>query len=151
MASPQEEQFVAVSRSLMADLYAMYFRAHGAHWNVEGPFFGPLHDFFGAIYNDVHDSIDQVAEGIRFHKFYAPATMDIMSRLSSIPDVQVKGGNPNEHLQSVLDANDMVLTRLVEAFKLAEEVDYGLANYLQDRIMKHDKWGWQLRSHLKNV
>lgn len=151
MAAPQVEQLVASLRSLMADLYALYFRAHGAHWNVEGPFFGPLHGFFGSIYEDVHDSIDQVAEGIRFHKFYAPATLDAMSQLTSIPNTQVKGGNPNDHLQNVLDGNEMVLAALKTAFTAAEPVDVGLANFLQDRIMAHDKWAWQLRSHLKSV
>lgn len=150
MASPQHDAFIAASQQLMADLYAMYFRAHGAHWNVEGPFFGPLHDFFAKIYEDVHDSIDVVAEGIRFHKEYAPATFSVFHQLTNIADVQVKGGNPIEHLRAVYEANEMVLTSLQAAFNASEAIsDVGLANFFQDRIMSHDKWAWQLRSHLK--
>lgn len=151
MATPQEETFVNASRQLMADLYAMYFRAHGAHWNVEGPFFGPLHDFFGKIYNDVFDSIDDVAEGLRFHKFYAPATLGAMLKLTNVADIQVKDGNPVQHLKAVLEANEMVLTSLHVTFNAAEGLsDIGLSNFFQDRIKQHDKWAWQLRSHLKN-
>ena len=152
MATLQEETFVTASRQLIADLYSLYFRAHGAHWNVEGPFFGPLHDFFAKIYDDVHDSIDPVAEGLRFHKFYAPATVGFVLSTTNIADVQVKGGNPTEHLQAVLDANTDVLTSLHAAFNASESLgDVGLANFFQDRIMQHDKWAWQLRSHLKSV
>lgn len=152
MATPQQETFVDASRQLMADLYVLYFRAHGAHWNVEGPFFGPLHDFFGKIYEDVHDSIDTVAEGLRFHKFYAPATLSAMLKLTNIGDVQVADGNPIQHLRAVAEANELVLTSLHSAFNAAESLsDIGLANFFQDRIMQHDKWAWQLRSHLKGA
>lgn len=152
MATPQQETFVNASHQLMADLYALYFRAHGAHWNVEGPFFGPLHDFFGKIYEDVFDSIDMVAEGLRFHKFYAPATLGTMHKLTNIADTQVKDGNPIQHLAAVLEANELVLTSLHAAFNAAEELsDVGLSNFFQDRILKHDKWSWQLRAHLKGA
>lgn len=152
MATPQQENFETASRQLMADLYAMYFRAHGAHWNVEGPFFGPLHDFFGKIYEDVHESIDTVAEGLRFHKFYAPARLSVMHKLTNIADTQVPDGNPIHHLIAVFEANDMVLTSLRIAFSAAEALDdVGLVNFYQDRIMQHDKWAWQLRAHLKGA
>lgn len=150
MASPQQEAFVTASQQLMADLYALYFRAHSAHWNVEGPFFGPLHDFFGKIYDDVFTSIDTVAEGLRFHKFYVPATLRTMSKTTNVADILIDDGNPMRHLQAVLDANTLVLTSLHAAFNATEAIsDVGLANFFQDRIMQHDKWAWQLRSHLK--
>ena len=152
MASPEQAALASGLKELVANLFAMYIRAHGAHWNVESAFFGPLHDFFAKIYDDVHDSIDPVAEGLRFHKFYAPATLGFALSTTNIADMQVKGGNPTEHLQAVLDANTGVLTSLHAAFNAAEALgDVGLANFFQDRIMQHDKWAWQLRSHLKSV
>jgi DNA-binding ferritin-like protein len=63
---------VGALRELLGNVYGMYFRAHSAHWNVEGPFFGPLHDFFGELYEAVFDSADLVAEIMRFHRYYAP-------------------------------------------------------------------------------
>ena len=50
---------------VMANTYAMYFKAHGFHWNVEGKDFSQFHDFFSGIYQELFAAVDTIAEEIR--------------------------------------------------------------------------------------
>ena len=53
-------------------------------------------------------------------------------------------------LIQLLSDNDIVINTLIEAYKLAEnENEYGLANFLQDRIDIHKKHGWMLRATIR--
>lgn len=152
MSTEYEKTLILTLRDLMADLYALYFQAHAAHWNVEGPFFGPLHDFFGRFYEDVFGSIDLIAEGIRFHHAYAPISLGKLLENKSVEDLNVKNGNAQDLLRSLATANEVVGVSLRRAFHAATEAkDDGLANKLQDQMFVHDKYAWQLRSHLKNL
>lgn len=137
-------------REALANSFVMYLRAHGAHWNVEGAVFHSLHAFFSDIYNDVFGAIDPLAEGLRMHKFYAPNTLSGMHNMSKIPDAVFENGNPVPMIQDLMAVNAKVLESLFVALPLAEAAhDPGLANFIQDRINMHNKWAWQLRSHLK--
>jgi starvation-inducible DNA-binding protein len=46
----------------MSDVVRMYKMAHLSHWNVTGPNFASMHEFFGDLYTDVYESIDPIAE-----------------------------------------------------------------------------------------
>lgn len=143
--------FVGALRELLGSVYGFYIRAKGAHWNVEGPLFGPLHTYFDTLADEVFHSTDTIAEGMRFHRYYAPNSLEALAKLNSIPAKEFKNGDPKPLLQDLLDANMTVLASLQTALRLASEVsDVGLENFLQERIFAHEKHAWQLRSHLKS-
>ena len=50
---------VADLKVLLASSYAYQLKAHMFHWNVEGSDFAQLHEFFGNVYQEVFDSVDQ--------------------------------------------------------------------------------------------
>ena len=53
-------------KTLLATEYAFSIKAQLFHWNVEGPDFAQMHEFFGELYEEVYDgSIDKTAEYIR--------------------------------------------------------------------------------------
>lgn len=142
--------FVGTLRELLGNVYGMYLRAHSAHWNVEGPFFGSLHSFFGSIYEDVFDSADMIAEAIRFHRYYTPDSIQAIAELSKVNSTPLKTGQPKVLLDDVYQANALVLESLHRAKDAAAAAgDTGMENKLQDRIFAHDKWAWQLRSTMK--
>jgi DNA-binding ferritin-like protein len=48
------------------------------------------------------------------------------------------------------DANNVVLLSLMKAYKIAEDAgEIGVSNFLQDRVIAHQKHGWMLKSTLK--
>lgn len=142
---------VGALRELLGNVYGMYFRAHSAHWNVEGPLFGPLHEFFGELYQDTFNSADLIAEAIRFHRYYTPDSIQAIAELSKVNAIPLKSGNPKLLLDDLYQANTLVLETLHRAKDAAAEAgDTGMENKMQDRIFEHDKWAWKLRSTMKS-
>lgn len=148
----QTTTFIGTLSDLLANVYGMYFRAHSAHWNVEGPLFGPLHTFFEELYQDTFDSVDMIAEAIRFHSHYAPDSIHAIAALSTVHALPLNSGAPKLLLDDLSQANTVVLESLRRAKDAAAVVgDTGIENKLQDRIFAHDKWAWKLRSALKDI
>ena len=75
---------VADLKVLLASSYAYQLKAHMFHWNVEGSDFAQLHEFFGNVYQEVVDTIDQNAEIIRQLDSYAPGSFERFRTLSTI-------------------------------------------------------------------
>lgn len=149
--SPAETALIAALKELLGNIYVMYFRAHGAHWNVEGPLFVSLHEFFGELAADVYGSADVIAEAIRQHDAYAPFNLSHVVKLATIPDAVMtfeNGGAPTALLQDLFNVNELMRGSLKKAFRAANQAeDDGLANFIQDRMAAHQKWMWQLRAH----
>lgn len=132
-----------------ASEFAFYLKAHYFHWNVEGPNFKQLHDLFGAIYEEVYDSIDAFAENIRKTGTYTPGSFTRFSMLSGIDDET--GIPPAEAMVAELLRDSEKMSQMFQiVFAAAEELgEHGLSNFLADRQDAHDKHSWMLRSTLK--
>lgn len=133
-------------RKVIADSYVLYFKAHTYHWNIEGPDFVQYHEFLGDFYEEVFGSIDAYAELIRTMDQYAPISLRRMMDMStlieadSIPDSLTM-------INNIRRDNDMFLATLIKAYDEAEKAsEFGISNYLQDRIQAHEKHAWMLRS-----
>jgi starvation-inducible DNA-binding protein len=134
---------------VLASTFAMYLKAHNFHWNVEGPNFSEYHALFGNIYEDVHGSVDEVAERIRTMDQYAPGSMSRFAQLSVVDD-QINIPSARGMVQELQSDNVKVIEELTKAFNLATKAGKeGLADYFAGRIDVHEKHGWMLRATLK--
>ena len=143
------ETLVEMMRKVLADTFAMYLKAHNYHWNVEGPNFPQYHEFFGNLYEELHDAVDPIAEEIRSLDAYAPGSF---SRFMELTDIQDELNVPmgRDMAVKLLADNAIVLSTLNMAFKLANQFDkQGLADFLAGRIDVHNKHAWMLRSIIK--
>lgn len=137
-------------KTLLATQYAYVIKAQFFHWSVEGPDFAQLHGFFSDIYNEVYDeSIDRTAEYIRTLGEYAPGSLERFLELSLITG-QIKVPRARLMIQELLEDNQIMLDLLNQCFASAsEENQQGIANFIAERLDAHGKWGWQLKSFLK--
>lgn len=132
-----------------ASEFAFYLKAHYFHWNVEGPNFKQLHDLFGAIYEEVYDSIDAFAENIRKVEAYTPGSFTRFSALSAIDD-ETAVLPPEAMLAELLQDSEKMSEMFRIVFRAAEELGlHGLSDFLAARQDAHDKHSWMLRSTLK--
>jgi starvation-inducible DNA-binding protein len=138
---------------VLADSFVLYTKAHGYHWNVEGKLFPMLHEFFETIYTEVYNSIDDTAEQIRQIQGRAIHSLEEFDEYKSISDTPViEGTNTDAMLSDLSIANHLILASLYRAYELSEfNNEFGLCNYLQDRMMAHKKHAWMLRSTLNNT
>lgn len=137
-------------QELLGDTFAMYFLAHGAHWNVTGSDFAEYHKLFGKIYEDVWGSVDDIAENLRKLGSKAPASL---AEVVPLADPKLLVGTASQ-ITSVLtillrDANDLILEQLNEVFACATMTNQqGIANFIAGRIDQHQLWKWQLSASI---
>jgi starvation-inducible DNA-binding protein len=138
-------------KTLLATNFAYYLKAHGFHWNVEGPDFGELHAFFQAIYEDAYSAIDPTAEYIRSLGEYAPGSMERFLELSVIPG-QTKIPRARLMVEELLADSEIMVNLLDQCFAAAtQENKQDVANFIAERLSQTNKFAWQLRATLKEA
>lgn len=143
------EDLVNAMQKVLADTFTMYYKAHSSHWNVEGSNFPQYHDFFGNIYTELFAAVDTIAEEIRQLNAYPPSSLAELMSHSMISE-NTSTLTASEYISKLIDANNLVLASLLMAYKEAEAAtEIGLSNFIQDRVMAHQKHGWMLKSTAK--
>jgi starvation-inducible DNA-binding protein len=143
------DKLIDALNKVLADTFVMYYKAHSSHWNVEGLNFPQYHEFLGDLYNEVFAAVDDIAEKIRQLDGYAPSSL---AELMSHTMVSENTGTleAREYFLKLVDANNLVLASLMMAYKEAEAAtEIGVSNFLQDRVMAHQKHGWMLKATTK--
>lgn len=145
-----KEELVNALKICLADHYAVYFKAQGYHWNVEGVDFSEYHALFASIYDDSIGAVDMLAENIRKLQSYAPFKMSRFVELTTIPESEI-GSDCRLMTADLLSAVEASIVSVNAAFAIANgpASEPGIANDLADRDGCLKKWAWQLRSSLK--
>lgn len=137
-------------KALLADVFFYYYKAHGFHWNVEGPLFKLNHEFFSEVYIDVHNSVDDIAEQIRILDSYAPTSISELYSLKTITESEIVGTDTVRMLSELYIDNETIKSELLTLFKMASDLNkQGLADFLATRHDAHSKLSWMIKSQLK--
>jgi starvation-inducible DNA-binding protein len=144
------DELVTSMKIVFANTFAMYFKAHGHHWNVEGKDFSQLHDFFSNLYLELFAAADVIAEQIRALDDYAPYNMTELASTTTVKESNIYGVDVSEMLTDLINANVSVIEALNSAHKLADaEGNRGLVNLLEERLDVHAKHAWMLNATSK--
>lgn len=139
-------ELVDQMKVVLASTFSLYLKAHGFHWNIEGPDFVQYLTYLGEFYTEVWGAVDTIAEHIRILNAYAPGSLSRFSQLSVVDD-QINVPSALKMFKEIELDNARLKSELIKAYKLAEGADeVGLSNFLQDRIDIHSKHGWFLKS-----
>jgi starvation-inducible DNA-binding protein len=140
------EQLAEALKVLLGTVYGLSIKAQNYHWNVTGPNFAQYHEFFGEFYEEVGGSIDPIAEMIRVVGSFAPGSLTRFQELSRIEDELMIPEPPLMFARLARD-NDIVITALYQVRSLADQLgQFGVVNFLEDRITAHEKHRWMLKS-----
>ncbi len=134
---------------VLADTYILYLKTHNFHWNVEGPKFRNLHKMFEEQYNDLWQSLDDIAERIRALGYYAPGTY---AKLRALARVRENEDIPAEDdmLKELIADNETTANTIQTALKVAQDAgDEPSAGLLTDRLTTLEKQLWMMRSMSK--
>ncbi len=133
---------------LLADTYALYFKTHSYHWNVEAPTFFALHSMFEGQYSALHDATDELAERIRALGQKAPASYAALAAVASVtedanvPDWKTMVANLVRGHETVIKSARAVHAA---ATKAGDEVT---ADLMVERLAFSEKTAWMLRATL---
>jgi starvation-inducible DNA-binding protein len=117
----------------LCDEYVVYTKTRKYHWNVIGPRFHQLHEFFKEQYEALDEMVDEIAERARHLGGKSLGTLDEFARYSSINEDP--GRNP--------DAQTMISNLLKELEDMATN------DFFLGAVEKHEKMAWMLRAHLE--
>lgn len=146
MPSTKDDLAREMCRAL-SEIWMFGFKAHAFHWNVTGKLFPQLHEFFGEIYKDSDDAVDDLAERIRTLGYQAPSSPQQIMRPAAITFNLKAPTDAQEMVKQLAADNRKVEAALYAALDCAEDLDEGgIANFLQDRCDKNSKWGWMLKA-----
>ncbi|WP_316172424.1 DNA starvation/stationary phase protection protein [Bradyrhizobium sp. SZCCHNRI2049] len=138
---------IASVRLALAQTWAFYFLAHSFHWNVRGPLFAPFHKLFGDLYEDLHGAVDDLAERLRTLGVLAPSSLDEILAGATITFTAPPAAA--DMVVQLLAANAIAIAAIDAANEAAiASGNDGLANFLQERLDAHAKWGWMLQATL---
>lgn len=140
------EELIRILNKVLADTFVMYLKVHNFHWNIEDPDFYAYHKFLEEIYSEIYGAVDPIAEHVRSINGYAIGSLAQFLQLTSLKEFIVLP-KVTDGFRELYNDNNLVISELRNAFHVAEKFgEYGLANFLQDRMDAHKKHGWMLRA-----
>jgi starvation-inducible DNA-binding protein len=135
-----------------ANNFTYYLKSHNFHWIVMGPNFPQYHEFLQNIYEDAQGSIDDYAEQLRrLGAFPQGDYRDIVGN-SMLMDPPADSTDPMVMFQALLADSEVIVAHLQDTFDLATPArEYGLQNFLADRIDAHRKQQWMINAILSTA
>ena len=143
------ERLISQLKTILGTNFALYLKAHGYHWNIEGANFPQYHDFLNDFYSSVFDQTDSIAEHIRALNSYAPGSL---ARMLELADIQEATSIPDAMamMRDLASDNDRFIIHLRAGIVAADGANEpAVGNFLQDILDAHQKKGWMLRSIIK--
>lgn len=143
------EAVITTLGRLLADEHVLYVKTRNFHWNVTGLDFGSLHALFEKQYDELSESIDEIAERLRSLGGVAPGSMKEFLKLARL-DEQPGDALPAEKMIAALLADHEAVARSLRAdIEIAEKAgDTGTEDFLTGLLEAHEKTAWMLRAHL---
>ena len=146
------QSVVSILNALLADEYLLYTKTRNYHWNVTGLQFNDLHKFFEAQYEQLDETVDEVAERARALGGRAAGSLEEFRKLARLSeDVIGKVPAARDMLANLL-ADHEALVRSLRADVDAvtdKHNDTGTADFLTGLLERHEKSAWMLRSFLE--
>lgn len=143
------DTLISQLKTILGTNFALYLKAHGYHWNIEGSNFPQYHGFLDGFYNDVFGQTDDIAEHIRQLGSYAPGSL---ARMLELADIQEATNIPDAMamLRDLASDNERFILHLRAGIIAAEGANEpAVSNFLQDLLGAHQKKGWMLKSIIK--
>ncbi len=151
MSEKERAEVVLHLKKILADEYVLYTKILKFHWNVHGPFFGPLHSLFQTFYEQSFKVVDLVAERIRALGEKTPGTLEEFLKLTRIKERP--GINPESYymLEELLHDMHSIIEHIREDEKKIEKFsDRVTSNMLLGVVEQREKEAWMIRAHLEH-
>lgn len=144
------EEVCHILSKVLADEFLLYTKTRNAHWNVEGIDFYAKHTFFESQYEQLDETMDNVAERIRVLGEYAPATLSQFLKLTHLTEQSREKNDSKGFIKELLADHESIIVFLRENVnRFAEEFhDASTSDFITGLLETHEKMAWFLRAHL---
>lgn len=148
----KEEEARGVAHLLndvLCDEFVLDTKTRNYHWNVTGPQFSALHEFFEHQYLKLDKIVDQVAERARAVGGWAAGTVREFSERTTLEESPGEIPEAEEMCARLTADHETIIRHLRNDISTCQKKyhDEGTANFLTDLMEKHEKMAWMLRAH----
>lgn len=151
LTDKQREAVVEILNARLSDTVTLYVKTRKFHWNVRGIEFGQLHKFFEEQYDQLEDSMDEIAERVRQLGGVAFGTLEEFLHTTALKEQP--GVNPGAQgmVGDLLHDHETIIKQLrKDVDSTAEDYhDMGTSDFLTALMEAHEKMAWMLRAHLE--
>lgn len=143
------DQIINAMQQAFANNFTFYLKSHNYHWSVGGPDFVQYHKFLEEIYDDAQDNIDTYAEKIRQLGGYPQGDYRDLFVNTQLMDPVDTVTNPMVMFANLMTDIDIIVQQLQDAYDVAGIArEYGVQNFLAERIDAHRQQAWMIQNIL---
>ena len=130
----------------LADLNVFYRKLQNYHWNAQGKDFFRTHEKLEELYNEVNESIDEIAEHILILGGQPLGTLKDYLAVSTIQEAENKKVKSDEIYSNLITDFGTLLKKSTEIKEESDkENDYATSALIDDYILSYGKHLWMLR------
>lgn len=149
LSSKAREAVIDALTVLLADEHVLYVKTRNYHWNVTGPHFGALHTLFEKQYEELSETIDEIAERIRSLGGTASGAMASFVKRARLSEDTGRPPKDTAMISALLGDHESLARSLRDSIELAgKHGDEGTSDFLTGLLESHEKTAWMLRAHL---
>lgn len=130
----------------LADINVFYRKLQNYHWNIQGRDFFQTHKKLEELYNEVNESIDEIAEHILILGGQPLGTLKDYLSVSIIQEAENKKVKSDEIYKNLITDFEILLKK---ANEIKEESDkqnnYATSALIDDYILSYGKHLWMLK------
>ena len=142
------EKTVKAMQQLVVDLLATFNNYKEVHWDLNGPLYLVLHEFYQQQADYYRMKSDVFAERALHVGYTIDGRYTTIARTTTLPPLPAGIITDNESLQLQVDRVTILQKEVYDDIDALEKSDPVTANQLQDLAYGIDKNLWQMRIHL---
>ncbi|MFC0185721.1 starvation-inducible DNA-binding protein [Pseudarcicella hirudinis] len=144
------ESVASVLTTVLANEMVLYTKTRKYHWNVSGESFMEYHKLFEEQYEQLEESIDEVAERIGKLGSQTIGSLQEFLEHSTLKESVGKNPSSKEMIKELLaDHEELIITLRKDVDLCAEQFqDAGTADFLTGLMEQHETITWTLRRYL---
>lgn len=144
------KSIAAMLSACLATEMTLYIKTRKFHWNVAGESFMELHKLFQTQYEQLEESIDEIAERVGKIGEKTIGTMAEFSKLSLLKEHPGKYSSSKEMIKELLADHETVIIQLRKNIDDCADKykDAGTADFLTGLMEQHETAAWVLRRYL---
>ena len=124
----------------LADLNVFYRKLQNHHWNTQGKDFFRTHEKLEELYNEVNESIDEIAEHILNLRGQPLETLKDYLAVSTIQEAENKKVKSDEIYSNLITDFETLLKKSTEIKEEADkENDYATSALIYEYILSYGK------------
>ena len=129
----------------LADLNVFYRKLQNYHWNAQGKDFFRTHEKLEELYNEINETIDEIAEHILILGGQPLGTLKDYLEKSTIKEAENKKIKSSEIYNNILADYEELLKKTMEIKEEAEaEKNYATSSLIDEYILEYGKIIWML-------